>query len=199
MSSLIETSKINSSHLGRSISYKINGMPLRGNIFSFKNIIFYSASVLMCLLFLGVSGCQHTNQNKGDNIMNKRIINPWTWQDQFGFVQANEITGGQRMLFTAGIVSVDGEGNLLHEGDMEKQINQIIKNMETILEQSNFKLSDVVTFTYYTTDIQAFVEASPLLIAHLNKANCKPATSLIGVNSLFHPDCVVEITATLVD
>ncbi|MBC8470412.1 MAG: RidA family protein [Planctomycetes bacterium] len=131
--------------------------------------------------------------------MKKRIINPWTWQDKFGFVQANEITDAQRMLFTAGIVSVDREGNLLHKGDMEKQINRIIDNLESILEQANFKLSDVVRFTYYTTDVQAFGRAAHVLIERLEKAGCKPATSLIGVNSLFHPDCVVEIEATIVN
>lgn len=131
--------------------------------------------------------------------MKKRIINPWTWQDQFGFVQANAITNAQRMLFTAGIVSVDGEGNLLHAGNMERQINQIFDNLESLLEHAGFKLSDVVRFTYYTTDVKAFVEADQTLIGRLRKANCKPATSLIGVNALFHPDCVVEIEATVLD
>ncbi|MDH3838102.1 MAG: RidA family protein [Desulfobacteraceae bacterium] len=131
--------------------------------------------------------------------MKKRSINPWTWQDKFGFVQANEITDVQRMLFTAGIVSVDEEGNLLHEGSMEAQINKIIDNLETILKQSDFKLNDVVKFTYYTTDVQAFGEASPVLIKRLEEAGCKPATSLIGVKSLFHPGCLVEIEATVLN
>ena len=56
--------------------------------------------------------------------MKKRIINPWTWQDKFGFVQANEITNGQRIVFSAGIVSVDEDGTILHAGNMEKQIDQ---------------------------------------------------------------------------
>jgi hypothetical protein len=25
--------------------------------------------------------------------LEKRAINPWKWQDNFGFVQANEVTG----------------------------------------------------------------------------------------------------------
>ena len=39
--------------------------------------------------------------------MDRRVINPWTWQDQFGFVQANEVSNGQRVLFCAGQTSVD--------------------------------------------------------------------------------------------
>lgn len=155
--------------------------------------------VLICLLFVSLIGCRHTNQDREAVAMKKRVINPWTWQDKFGFVQANEITDARRILFTAGIVSVDKDGNLLHNGNMKKQINQILDNMETVLEQANFKLSDAVGFTYYTTDVQAFIDAGPVLVGRLKKAGCKPATSLIGVDSLFHPDCVVEIKATVVD
>lgn len=138
-------------------------------------------TVLICLLFASIIGCahsQHADQNKETVTMKKRIINPWTWQDKYGFVQANEVTNARRTLYTAGIVSVDVDGNLPHKRNMEKQINQIFDNLETLLEQANFKLSDVVRFTYYTTDIQAFTKAGPLLGSRLEKAGCKPATSL---------------------
>ena len=158
-------------------------------------------TVLICFLFISLIGCgdQHANQIKDNATMNRRIINPWTWQDKYGFVQANEVTNAKRTLYTAGIVSVDEEGNLLHGGDMEKQIGQIIDNLESLLEQANFTLSDVVRFNYYTTDVQAFFKTNQILIERLEKAGCKPATSLIGVNSLFHPDCVVEIEGIAVD
>ena len=41
--------------------------------------------------------------------------------------------------------------------------------------------------------------AGHILGGRLERVGCRPATSLIGVNSLFHPDCVVEIEATVVD
>lgn len=158
--------------------------------------------VLSCLLFMILLGCkngQHDSLKTEKITTEKRIINPWTWQDKYGFVQSNEVTNFQRILFTAGIVSVDREGNLLHGGDMEKQMNQIINNMEVLLEQANFELSDVVRFTYYTTDVNGFTKASKNgLIKRLKSSDCKPATSLIGVKSLFHPDCLVEIEAIVV-
>ena len=130
--------------------------------------------------------------------MTKKIINPWSWQDNFGFVQANEITDAERMLFCAGQVSVDKDGNLLHAGDMAKQINQVFDNLETLLQQAGLQLSDIVRLTYYTTDVAAFAEEVQVLIDRLEKGGCKPATTLLGVASLFHPDCVVEIEATAV-
>jgi hypothetical protein len=49
-------------------------------------------------------------------VVERRIINPWGWQDAYGFVQANEVSDTQRVLYCAGQVSVDAEGNPLHPG-----------------------------------------------------------------------------------
>ena len=56
--------------------------------------------------------------------MGRRVINPWTWQDQFGFVQALEVTGSERALFCAGQTSSDADGNPVHAGDMRAQLGQ---------------------------------------------------------------------------
>lgn len=130
--------------------------------------------------------------------MIKKIVNPWGWQDQFSFVQANDITGAQRILFCAGQVSVDSYGNPIHAADMAAQINQAFDNLEIVLHQAGTQLSNVVRLNYYTTDIVAFSEAGRVLGERLSKAGCRPASKLLGVHSLFHPDIVVEIEATVV-
>jgi hypothetical protein len=40
--------------------------------------------------------------------MRRRAINPWTWQDAFGYVQANEISGAQRVLICSGQLATEG-------------------------------------------------------------------------------------------
>ena len=156
-------------------------------------------AILVLYLIVSTTGCSNrlqAGQKTGFTTVEKRSINPWTWQDKYGFVQANEVTGGSQMLFCAGQISVDENGNILHPGDMEKQINQIFDNLETILEQSDFELSDAVRFTYYTTDVAAFTKSAHVISSRYKKGNCKPATSLIGIASLARPDSVVEIEAT---
>ena len=132
--------------------------------------------------------------------MSRKVINPWTWQYKngfSGFVHANEVKNTNDMLFTAGQISVDEEGKLLHPGDMEKEIKQIYDNIEVLLEQSDFELSDIMKLTYYTTDIQAFKGSGvqQVLSERMKNTGCQPATSLIGVDSLSIPDCVIEIEA----
>lgn len=130
--------------------------------------------------------------------MEKNIVNPWTWQDQFGFVQANDIIGATRLVFCAGQVSVDSEGNPIHAGDIAAQINQVFDNLETVLHQAGVQLSDVVRITYYTTDMEAFTQAGTVLGERLGKGGCRPASTLLGVASLFHPDIMFEMEATAV-
>jgi len=89
----------------------------------------------------------------------RRAINPWSWQDQFNFVQANEVSGGQRMLICAGGTSLDDEGNLVHSGDIRAQVDLALTNLETVLRNAGFELSDVVRLNYYTTDVDGFFEA----------------------------------------
>jgi enamine deaminase RidA (YjgF/YER057c/UK114 family) len=131
--------------------------------------------------------------------MERRIVNPWTWQDQYGFVHANEVTGAQRVLYCAGQVSSDANGATLHAGDMRGQTAQALDNLSTVLEQAGFALSDVVRLNYYTTDFDRFLaEAGEVLGTRFAEAGCRPASTLLGVARLAYPDLLVEIEATAV-
>ena len=125
-------------------------------------------------------------------------VNPWTWQDAFGFSQAVDVTEGKRMLFCAGQTSVDTEGNPMHLGDMTNQVAQALDNLEAVLGQAGLGLANVVRLNYYTTDVDAFMGAVNVLVERLVKAGCVPSVTLLGVQRLFHPDILVELEATAV-
>lgn len=128
--------------------------------------------------------------------MQRRIINPWTWQDKYGFVQANEISGTQRMLFCAGITSADDDGNLLYEGDMRAQVGRALDNIGTVLDQSGFQFSDIMRLNIYTTDMDALLEVHDYITERLGSAGCRHAGTLLGVNRLAAPGMLVEIEVT---
>ena len=127
-----------------------------------------------------------------------RAVNPWTWQDKFGFSQAIDVRRAERVLYCAGQTSVDGDGNPLQAGDFTKQILQALDNLEEVLAKSGLKLSDVVRLNYYVTDVDAYMAAAPAFGGRLHAAGCKPASTLLKVSGLFHPDIMVEIEATAV-
>ncbi len=128
--------------------------------------------------------------------MERRVINPWTWQDQFGFVQANELKGVQRVLLCSGQTSVDDDGNPINVGDMVGQVNRALDNLETVLGQAGLKLSDVMRINIYTTDVDAFIEAASQFMPRLGEANCRFASTLLGVARLAFPELLVELEAT---
>jgi enamine deaminase RidA (YjgF/YER057c/UK114 family) len=130
--------------------------------------------------------------------MERRVVNPWTWQEQFGFVQGHEVSGAQRVLYCAGQGSVDGDGNPIHEGDMRAQLTQSLDNLETVLGDAGLDLSNVVRLNYYTTDIDAFFEGFEAITPRLGEPGARPASTLLGVSRLAFPAMLVEIEATAV-
>ena len=130
--------------------------------------------------------------------MERRIINPWTWQDQMGYVQANEVSGAQRTIFVAGQGSVDGEGSPVHPEDMGAQIDQTLDNLETVLREAGAGLPDVVRLNMYTPDVDRFLEAYGAAAGRLAQAGCRPASTLLGVARLAFPEMLVELEATAV-
>jgi hypothetical protein len=42
------------------------------------------------------------NPDKEELVTERRMINPWQWQDEFGYVQANQASGVQRILDCSG-------------------------------------------------------------------------------------------------
>jgi enamine deaminase RidA (YjgF/YER057c/UK114 family) len=128
----------------------------------------------------------------------RKIINPWKWQDPLGFVQANEVTGGQRVLYCAGQVSVDADGNPVNAGDIRAQLNRAIDNLEQVLRAAGFGLTDVVRLNVYTTDLEGYFANRNVIMDRLVRAGCRYASTLLGVARLARPEFLIEIEATAV-
>ena len=129
--------------------------------------------------------------------MQRRVVNPWTWQEQFGFEQGHEVSGADRTLYMSGQTSMGENGELLHAGDMAGQIGRVIDNIEAVLGAADMTLAHVARITIYTTDVDEFI-AHASALGRLNAAGCKYASTLIGVTRLAFPELLVEIEATAV-
>jgi enamine deaminase RidA (YjgF/YER057c/UK114 family) len=130
-------------------------------------------------------------------VANKKI-NPWKWQDAFGFSQAIETSGHQRVLRCAGQTSVNAEGAPQHAGDLAAQIALALDNLEVVLKAADMKLSNVVRLNAYTTDIDAALQHFGPLEQRLAAAGVQPAITLLGVTRLFAPELMIEIEADAV-
>lgn len=130
--------------------------------------------------------------------MELRPVNPWTWQDNFGFSQAIEVKNHERMLVCAGQTSVDENGTPVNAGDVGAQVSKALDNLEAVLEKAGMTLTNVVRLNIYTTDVPGIFPALPVWAGRLKAAGCQPASTLLGVKELAFPELMVELEAIAV-
>ena len=130
--------------------------------------------------------------------MAHKTYDPWDWAKGFGFSHGVEVTNPNRLLEVSGQLSTGPDGSPQHPGDMRAQMAQAVANIEAVLSDAGLGAKDVVRIRVYSTDIGATLEAWDAVIGHFNKADCRPASTLVGVTALFHPDLMVEIEATAI-
>lgn len=132
-------------------------------------------------------------------MVQNRKINPWEWQNAFGFSQAIETTGHTRVLRCSGQTPVDENGAPVHVGDLAAQFGKAVDNLETVLAAAEMTLANVVRLHVYVTDMEGTVAGAFRGMAdRLRAAGVQPAVTLIGVTSLFSPEVMVEIEAEAV-
>jgi enamine deaminase RidA (YjgF/YER057c/UK114 family) len=131
-------------------------------------------------------------------MMQRDIINPWQWQDQLGFVQANAVREAQRVVYCAGQASVSAEGQPLHPGDLRAQTQQTFDNLETVLHAAGMSLAHVMRLTYYTTEVDGLLANWDVIVDRLTQAGARPASTLLGVTRLAF-GLLIEIEATAVE
>jgi enamine deaminase RidA (YjgF/YER057c/UK114 family) len=131
-------------------------------------------------------------------MVERTVVNPWTWSLNFGFNQGEVVEGGQRVLFCAGQTSVDGDGNPQHAGDMAAQVALAADNLEAVLRDAGMSLANVVRLNLYTTDVDAFIANAGSLGERTSAAGVAPPGTLLGVARLAFPELMIELEATAV-
>jgi 2-iminobutanoate/2-iminopropanoate deaminase len=128
--------------------------------------------------------------------MEKRQINPWSWQDRFGFSQGWRVDDASAVVFLAGQGPVSPDGEVVGEGDFEAQVRQTFTNIGTVLEQSGASFSSIVKLTVYLTDIGTLSDYGRIRDEFL--AGPPPASTAVQIGALALPGMMVEIDAVAV-
>ncbi len=99
-----------------------------------------------------------------------------------------------RTLVISGQVPLDEEGRLVGPGDPKAQLRQVFRNLSTALAAAGASMAHVVKLTVFLTDmadLQAFREVRDDFVP----VDRPPASSLVQVVRLVHPEFRVEIEA----
>ncbi|MBP1225481.1 RidA family protein [Flavobacterium sp. 1355] len=128
--------------------------------------------------------------------MEKRVINPWNWQDARSYVQAVEVTNVKGTLYVSGQTAIDDDG-ISSKADMRNQLLQTIENLEKVIYNSNYELKNIVRLNIYTTDSASLFENFDVLQNWIQKNEIKQSSTVLEVKSLFET-LKVELEATVV-
>jgi enamine deaminase RidA (YjgF/YER057c/UK114 family) len=128
--------------------------------------------------------------------MEKRIINPWQWQDERSYVQAVEVKGITSTLYVSGQAAVlpDGQSST---ADMKTQLIQAIQNLEQVIREAGYEPRHIVRLNIYTTSTNELWPHFPILQEWIAKHGIKQALTFMEVKSLFET-LTVELEATVV-
>lgn len=129
--------------------------------------------------------------------MEKRIINPWMWQDKLSYVQAIEVKNTEGTLYVAGQAAVHADGRSSN-ADMRTQFVLAIQNLETVISKAVYDCSNIVRLTIYSTSSEEFINnCFDLFRDFVAKHGMQQAVTLMQVVAL-NETLNVEQEATVV-
>lgn len=101
-----------------------------------------------------------------------------------------EVPQGARLFYVSGQVGVDSKGKL--QAGIEKQVEQVWKNIREVLKSAGMGLGDVVKVTVFLTDSRFIGPYREVRDRFFPKAPF-PASTLLIVAGLADPGMLVEV------
>ena len=133
------------------------------------------------------------------NVISREVLNPPDWKKPRGYSNLIKTAGGS-MLFAAGQGASDTQGHLVGEGDICRQYEQILANIQDVMATGGAKMTDIVRLTIYCTDRDAFLAKGKECAQIYKKyfGDYYPASTLVEIKRLLFDSMLLEIEATAV-
>jgi enamine deaminase RidA (YjgF/YER057c/UK114 family) len=106
------------------------------------------------------------------------------------------VSGSGKIVYTAGQLARDVDGNCVGKGDMRAQMEQTFQNLDRCLKAAGATWADVVKTNTFVTDFDEFQKCADIRMRYLGVAT--PTSTTVGVTRLAGPDFMIEIEAVAV-
>ena len=106
------------------------------------------------------------------------------------------VSGTGKMIFVAGQLARDANGNLVGKGDMRAQIQQVGENIKTGLEAAGATLADIVKSNTFVTNYEEYSKHGDMRARYFGPAT--PTSTTVQISHLADPDAMLEIEAIAV-
>jgi 2-iminobutanoate/2-iminopropanoate deaminase len=149
-------------------------------------------TTVLGLILLTITCSQAQNKNQ----MEKKVINPWEWQDQRSYVQAVEVKHSESTLYISGQTAINAVGESSN-ADMKSQLKIAIQNLEQVISEAGYDPQNIVKLNIYTTSTAELLSCFDVFQEWVAKHGMKQASTVLEVKGLFET-LKVELEATVV-
>jgi len=118
------------------------------------------------------------------------VFNPAT------YTQGIKVTQAQTILFLSGQVAYTADGGVAHVGDFKAQARGAYQAIKAMVESQGGTMANVVKITTFLTDMRYRVDLAPVREEFFGKKS--PASTMVQISALAHPDWMIEIEAIAV-
>jgi len=125
----------------------------------------------------------------------KKHLNPAKLINNPAFSQVVTTQGNGRTIYIGGQNAVNSNYEIIGKGDLAKQTEQVMTNIEVALQAAGAGFDDLVKLTIYMLagqDAQPGFAASQKFLGNLKE---QPIVSVLFVSGFAHPDFLLEIDA----
>jgi 2-iminobutanoate/2-iminopropanoate deaminase len=112
------------------------------------------------------------------------------------YSQGIKVTQAQTVLFLSGQVAYTADGGVACRGDFKGQARGAYEAIKALVESQGGTMANVIKLTTYVTDMRYRLDLAPLREEFFGKKG--PASTLIEISALAHPDWMIEIEAIAV-
>jgi len=100
--------------------------------------------------------------------------------------------GQTDFMFISGTASIDHNGDVVHPGDVVKQTERTLRNINALLDAAHFAVGDLSSFIVYLRDQADYEFVKPMIESY-----CKELPVIFVNAHVCRPGWLIEIEATV--
>jgi 2-iminobutanoate/2-iminopropanoate deaminase len=112
------------------------------------------------------------------------------------YSQGIRVSRAETILFLSGQVAYTADGGVAGRGDFKSQARGAYQAIKALVESQGGTLANVIKLTTYVTDMQYRADLAPIREEFFGKKG--PASTMVEISALAHPDWMIEIEAIAV-
>ena len=126
----------------------------------------------------------------------RQIVSADLAQPSGVFSHATTIAAKGTLVFVSGMVAKRPDGTIAGIGDVSEQTRQVCENLKAAMEAAGGTLDDICRVDVFVRNIEHFEQIHKVRREYF--AAPAPASTMIEVTKMVHPDYLIEINAIAV-